>query len=53
MKKYKDMTYTIRNDNRLMKKVVFNKKSIYLYANSVKELYDKYQKALYDNLRRF
>ena len=53
MKKYKDMSYTIRSDKRLMKRVTINNKSVSLYANSVKELYDKYQNTLYDNLRHF
>lgn len=40
--KYKDMTYTIRKDGRLMKKKQFNNKTYYLYSNSEQDLYNQY-----------
>lgn len=43
------MTYSVRSDKRLMKRFNVNKKTIYLYANSVKELYDKYQTCKNEN----
>jgi len=41
-KKYKDMTYTVRADGRLTKKVTINKKPHYIYGNEVKDLYKQY-----------
>lgn len=42
MKKYKDMTYTIRNDGRLMKKITVAGKSKYLYDEKPEMLYKQY-----------
>lgn len=42
MKKYKGMTYTVRTDGRLMKKVTIDGKPTYLYSNEPEELYQQY-----------
>lgn len=42
MNKYKDMTYTIRTDGRLMKKITTNGKSKYIYSKDIKDLYKQY-----------
>jgi len=42
MNKYKDMTYTIRKDGRLMKKKEFKGKSYCLYSDNEKDLYNQY-----------
>ena len=42
MAKYRDMTYTIRKDGRLMKKKGFKGKSYYLYSDNEKDLYNQY-----------
>lgn len=48
MKKYKDMTYTIRkSDNRLMKKLTIKGKNKYIYSNDVKDLYQQYNDLMY------
>ena len=39
MEKYKDMTYTIRKDGRLTRKVTVNGKPKSIYANKPQELY--------------
>lgn len=41
-KKYKEMTYTVRNDGRFAKKVTINSKPVYLCENEVSVLYAKY-----------
>lgn len=48
MLKYKNMTYTKRADGRLVKKIVQNKKPIYLYSHDEKELYNQYIKSMND-----
>lgn len=48
MKKYKDMTYTVRKtDSRLMKKVTINGKTKYIYSNDVKDLYKQYNDLMF------
>lgn len=42
MAKYKDMTYTIRKDGRLMKKKEYKGQSYYLYSDNEKDLYNQY-----------
>lgn len=42
MNKYKDMTYTIRKDGRLMKKITINGKTKCLYSNEASDLYKQY-----------
>lgn len=42
MPKYRDMTYTIRKDGRLMKKKEYKGKSYYLYSDNEKDLYNQY-----------
>lgn len=42
MNKYKDMTYTIRKDGRLMKKVSIDGSPKYLYSNEPADLYKQY-----------
>lgn len=49
MQKYKDMTYTVRKDGRLMKKVSFNNKPTYLYSNEPSDLYKQYIDLKYKN----
>lgn len=53
MEKYRNMTYTIRNDGRVMKKITKNGKSKYIYANTPQELYNQYEKVLRLNLSQF
>lgn len=48
MLKYKNMTYTKRKDGRLVKKIVQNKKPIYLYSHDEKDLYNQYIKSMND-----
>ena len=50
MEKYKNMTYTIRNDGRLMKKITKNGKSKYIYADTPQELFSQYSEILRLNL---
>lgn len=47
MQKYKDMTYSIRKDNLLIRRVSINGTSISIYAHTPQELYDKYIKIKY------
>ena len=42
MNKYKGMTYTVRQDGRLMKKKQINGKPYYLYSDNEKDLYNQY-----------
>ncbi len=42
MNKYRDMTYTIRKDGRLMKKKQYKGQSFYLYSDNEKDLYSQY-----------
>ena len=42
MAKYRDMTYTIRKDGRLMKKKEYKGQSYYLYSDNEKDLYNQY-----------
>lgn len=42
MEKYRNMTYTIRKDGRLMKKLSNNGKSEFIYAHTPQELYSQY-----------
>ncbi len=42
MPKYKDMTYTIRKDGRLMKKISIDGKVKYLYSNTPQKLREQY-----------
>ena len=42
MEKYRNMTYTIRKDGRLMKKLSNNGKSEFIYARTPQELYSQY-----------
>ena len=42
MPKYKDMTYTIRKDGRIMKKVLINGKAKYLYSTKPQDLFKQY-----------
>ena len=51
MNKYKDMTYTIRSDGRLMKKITINKKPKYIYAYDVKDLYNQYIELKFSDLK--
>ena len=53
MKKYKDMTYTVRKDGRLMKKITVDNKSVYIYSNNEEDLYNQYTEQKYKNLKRF
>lgn len=46
MEKYKNMTYTLRNDGRVMKKITKNGKSKYIYANTPQELFNQYTELL-------
>lgn len=47
MKKYKDMTYTVRkSDNRVTKKITSNGKAKFIYANTPQELYAQYTNIL-------
>lgn len=41
-KKYKEMTYTIRKDGRLTKKITVNSKANYIYSNNVEDLYKQF-----------
>lgn len=43
MKKYKGITYTVRKDGRLTKKITINGKTSYIYASSEQELEKKYK----------
>ena len=47
MLKYKDMTYTVRKDGRLMKKITINGKIKYIYSSDVKDLYNQYNDLMY------
>lgn len=47
MLKYKDMTYTVRKDGRLMKKITINGKTKYIYSSDVKDLYNQYNDLMY------
>lgn len=47
MLKYKDMTYTVRKDGRLMKKITINGKAKYIYSSDVKDLYNQYNDLMY------
>lgn len=47
MKKYKGITYTVRKDGRLTKKITLNGKSLYIYANDEKELEQKYKEKMH------
>lgn len=47
MLKYKDMTYTVRKDGRLMKKITINGKTKYIYSSDAKNLYDQYNELMY------
>lgn len=42
MLKYKDMTYTVRKDGRLMKKITINGKTKCLYSGEASDLYKQY-----------
>lgn len=42
MAKYRDMTYTIRKDGRLMKKKEYKGQTYYLYSENEKDLYNQY-----------
>ena len=42
MAKYRDMTYTIRKDGRLMKKKEFKGQCYYIYADTEQDLYNQY-----------
>ena len=42
MEKYKEMTYTIRKDGRLTKKITVNGRNKYIYSSTVKDLYNQY-----------
>lgn len=53
MKKYKDMTYTVRKDGRLMKKITINNKIVYIYSNNEIDLYNQYTEQKYNSLKRF
>lgn len=50
MEKYRNMTYTIRTDGRLMKKITKNNKSKYIYADTPQELFSQYTELLRLNL---
>ena len=50
MGKYKNMTYTIRADGRLMKKITKNGKSKYIYADAPQDLFNQYSELIRLNL---
>ena len=51
MEKYKGMTYTVRKDGLLMKKItVPNKKPIYIYSNDKEDLRNKFIELQYNSL---
>ena len=51
MEKYKGMTYTVRKDGLLMKKItVPNKKPIYIYSNDREDLRNKFIELQYNSL---
>lgn len=51
MEKYKGMTYTVRKDGLLMKKItVSNKKPIYIYSNDKEDLRNKFIELQYNFL---
>lgn len=51
MEKYKGMTYTVRKDGLLMKKItVSNKKPIYIYSNDREDLRNKFIELQYNSL---
>lgn len=52
-KKYKDMTYSIRADGRLMKKMTVNHKVVYIYSYTPEDLYRQYLEKKFDDLNRF
>lgn len=51
MAKYKDMTYTIRKDGRLMKRVSVNGKLISIYSNNLNDLYKHFLELRYSNMK--
>lgn len=51
MEKYKNMTYTVRSDGRLMKKMTINKKPKFIYASTPQELYKQFTELQYSNLK--
>lgn len=53
MAKYKDMTYTIRKDGRLMRRVSVNGKLISIYSNNLNDLYKQFLELRYSNLKGF
>ena len=51
MAKYKDMTYTIRKDGRLMRRVSVNGKLVSIYSNNLNDLYKQFLELRYSNLK--
>lgn len=51
MAKYKEMTYTIRKDGRLTKKMTINKKAKFIYANTPQDLYKQFTELKYSSLK--
>lgn len=49
--KYKEMTYTIRKDGRLMKKMTINNNTTYIYSNDVENLYKQFLEKKYNDLK--
>ncbi|MBQ9658933.1 MAG: site-specific integrase [Clostridia bacterium] len=51
MAKYKDMTYTIRKDGRLMRRVSVNGKLLSIYSNDLNDLYKQFLELRYSDLK--
>ncbi|MBR3133355.1 MAG: site-specific integrase [Clostridia bacterium] len=50
-KKYKEMTYTVRADGRLVKKMTVNDKPVYIYSNTAEDLYNQFLEKKYNDLK--
>lgn len=51
MAKYKDMTYTIRKDGRLMRRVSVNGRLVSIYSYNPNDLYKQFLELRYSNLK--
>ena len=51
MNKYKGMTYTVRKDGRLMKKLTIDGKPVFIYSNNEQDLYNQFLEKKYNDLK--